>query len=787
MKSVFNNKIKYIVFAIIAFVCVSLFLTINTHALNENIDTNVKQTVVIVEGEELSLKQIFQNLTFGDAPLKNATLNSISLTIGSSNYTLSNTSNGNTKIMFSNSAWGLSETKKSIIGDLDITFTRSGYSAQTINNIPVLILYNNIPSVSVPHIYVSNNSFIEYQKITNNDDAKSLYQYIKNQIVIEDIEESYDEITIYGANNYNSFDVGDFKVGTTTMVCVSVNDKNKSVSVPCYITILEDETLDNISTSKVRSISKEFYPYYRENIKKDANGYYYAKKIDGIYYYVDKSNQPLQSEDGKQFAVDACLSASIGICVDTTNQVYQVIPKSKWITNGNCMSLLTNCLTNTDTDDTKFIESWKFDNSDVKTIKKSITDGNLDKNFYYNYISNGYCETGSRKPNEMGRVNEATSLGENTGLVYYISNDTLYIVAKDISNSKYTYEIPDYNDVYGIGSAYTYQTAQHDVSIELMQQSGWTYLKSYAPWSNYSFSKVVLDDKITKIGNFAFYGLTNITEPINIPKNCTEIGAYAFMNCVNMSGNIETKSVAYIGDYAFANCKELKGRLYLGSDATYSIGNGAFMNCGFTQSLSIPSSVMSIGKYAFMNCKNFTGKLVLSNNLTTIGEYAFAGCSGFDGDLVIPDSVKVIEQFTFAHCYGFNGVIQLGNGMTKIGDYAFYDCHNLSGDVILPDNLETIGVGAFKNCRNLKTTIVINAKLKKIESEAFANCFNITTINNDKQNKTLTLGTRVFYINTGIVTRVTKEEFMSDSGGRGDKTSIFSYNFAGDHRVLSKS
>lgn len=787
MKSVLDTKIKYTIFAIMTFVCISLFFTLNTSALNENIDTSVKQTIVLREGETTSIQKIINNLMFGNETLKSATFNTFSLKIGTNtNYSLTNTGR-NTDFVVSNSSWGLSDTKKSIEGTLNIVFTRSGHSQQEITDIPILVLYNTVPTINAPHIYVSHNDFLEYQKITNNNDANSLYQYIKNQITVEDVDNTYTNIEIFGANN-NSFDVGNFKVGTTVQVCVSVTDINKTVSVPCYITILENETVDSTVTSKIRSISKEFYPYYRDDIRVDSNGYYYAKKVDGIYYFVDKSNNILKDNNEKPFAVDACLSSAIGSCIDNAKQIYTVIPKSKWITDGNCMSLLTNCLTNTDTsDNTKYISSWKFDNSDVKTIKKSISDGNLDKNFYYNYLSNGYCTAGTRQPNEMGRVDDATSLGANTGLVYYVSNDTLYILAKDVNNADYTYQIPNYDDMYSIVPDFKYNSQQKDMIISLMQSSGWTYLKTSAPWSNYHFTKVVLDDKITRIGNFAFYGLTNITEPINIPKNCIEIGDGAFMNCINMSGNLETKNVAFIGQYAFANCKELKGRLYLGNDSIQSIGNGAFMNCGFTQSLSVPSSVIKIGDYAFLNCKNFSGRLNLSSNLMELGEYAFAGCSGFDGDLVVPNSLTKLSQFTFANCYGFNGLIQLGNSLTVIDDYAFYNCYNLSGDVRLPENLTTIGVGAFKDCRTLKSTIEINANLKEIKSEAFANCFNITTINNNKQSKDLKLGKRVFYINTGIVTKITKEAFLGSNGGRGDDTSLFAYNYKGDHRVVSES
>ena len=776
-----TNKIFLMVVFLFVFIGLSLTFSLNAQAINENIDVYCEQPVVIMEGEEFTINQIIGKMNNNGTKLNPSYVTAFNITYNGATKCSLSTNGLNGTCTISNV--GISSTNKSVECKLSITYKMTSTGTAITKNVPVLIMYNNLPMVNVPHIYVSYKDYQTYKTITNNNDANSLYQYILKQVSIEDVDDTATNVELFGFSNSSSFNVGEFKPGTTNQICVVVEDLNKTVTIPCYVTVFDNEQVNSVSEGKVRSISKRFYPYYLDNIKKDENGYYYAKKVDGIYYFVDTSNQILKDKDGNTFPVDACLANAIGA---KTGDLYQVIPRSKWITDGNCMALLTNCLTNPDTSDpAKYISSWKFDNNDIKTIQKMINDGNLDENFYYNYYSNGYCSLGLRKPNEMGRITDATPLGTNTGLKYYVSNDTLYIIANEVDNTSYTYKIPSYNIV---GSVTGYDHRDNngfDFTVFAASKNSWTNKRTTAPWAQYNFSKVILDDKIKEIGEFAFYGMTSITEPIKIPASCTKIGTGAFMNCVNMSGDIETRNVHKIEAYAFANCKNLKGKLQLGTDALQIIGDGAFMNCGFTSSLSVPASVSEIGNYTFMNCKDFSGRLNLSNNLQKLGKFAFAGCSKFDGDLTIPNSLQVVPEFAFANCYGFNGLLKLGNSVTQVGDYAFYGCYNASGDVILPETLTTIGVAAFKNCHNLKSQLVINNKLTKISAEAFAGCYNIITIDNRNQSQSLTVSPRAFYVSSGVVTKIIKPSFVEE--GYTVTPSLFAYNYAGDNRVKSES
>ena len=115
-----------------------------------------------------------------------------------------------------------------------------------------------------------------------------------------------------------------------------------------------------------------------------------------------------------------------------------------------------------------------------------------------------------------------------------------------------------------------------------------------------SVKKVVIEDGVTSIGNFAFYNCTSLTS-ITIPDSVTSIELAAFNNCNNLTSITIPDSVTSIGDSAFELCNKLSS-ITLSNNIT-SIGNWAFHGCHLT-SITIPDSVTSIGAMAFYSCSN---------------------------------------------------------------------------------------------------------------------------------------------------------------------------------------
>ena len=88
-----------------------------------------------------------------------------------------------------------------------------------------------------------------------------------------------------------------------------------------------------------------------------------------------------------------------------------------------------------------------------------------------------------------------------------------------------------------------------------------------------SVKKVVIEDGVTSIGEYAFQSCTGLTS-IKIPKSVTNIGECAFYRCTDLKSIEIPDSVTSIGNYAFSDCTSLTSITIPSS--VKSIGNGVF-------------------------------------------------------------------------------------------------------------------------------------------------------------------------------------------------------------------
>ena len=116
-------------------------------------------------------------------------------------------------------------------------------------------------------------------------------------------------------------------------------------------------------------------------------------------------------------------------------------------------------------------------------------------------------------------------------------------------------------------------------------------------------TSIILPDSVTSIGDYAFYGCTELTS-ITIPDSVTSIGYMAFIGCTGLTSITIPDSVTRIGDYVFYGCTGLTSIII--SDSVTSIGNSAFNGCSGLTSIIIPDSVTRIGYSAFYNCSGLT-------------------------------------------------------------------------------------------------------------------------------------------------------------------------------------
>ena len=214
------------------------------------------------------------------------------------------------------------------------------------------------------------------------------------------------------------------------------------------------------------------------------------------------------------------------------------------------------------------------------------------------------------------------------------------------------------------------------ISGEGEMSAYWSY--DDIPWYDYNedILKVVIENGVTSISDYAFWGYTNLQSAV-IGDNVATIGYSAFIDCTSLADLAIGKGVTEIGAYAFAGCESLTELTI--PDTITGIKSGTFQKCTSLEYLSIPDSVRSIGSLSFYGCTGLKS-LNIGDGVTYIDGSAFEGCTSLTD-------------------------LSLGNNLSKISSDAFADCNNLT-TVTIPDSVTSIGYRAFQGCTNLTTVII---------------------------------------------------------------------------------
>ncbi len=246
----------------------------------------------------------------------------------------------------------------------------------------------------------------------------------------------------------------------------------------------------------------------------------------------------------------------------------------------------------------------------------------------------------------------------------------------------------------GSGAMYDYDTNENPV-----------------PWieERNTVEKVVIEDGITSIGNYAFWEFTSLKE-ISIPDGVKKIGDYAFYDDFN--------------DY---NSRDQYAEFTLPSALEY-IGDCAFYRNTYLpfSSAEIPSGVTYIGGLAFSSCARLSGELVLPEGLGEIKDHTFS-YSGISGSLVIPSSVVSIGYDAFARV-GITS-LTLSEGVKSVGEYTFDGCH--LKEINFPDSLERIGTRSFRDAQVTELVIPKGITFLGYESFEGAGTLKKVTFNGD--------------------------------------------------------
>lgn len=295
-----------------------------------------------------------------------------------------------------------------------------------------------------------------------------------------------------------------------------------------------------------------------------------------------------------------------------------------------------------------------------------------------------------------------------------------------------------------------------------------TYIGSGVFRARTGLTRIVINEHITALSDYAFYGCTGLVEVYFEPTPAGEtavpltIGENTFYGCTNLATiNLPTRLTS-IGGYAFRNCDDLIS-IVIPEGVTY-IGQAAFYDCDYLVSVSLPSTLAEMGTYAesdltseavydninvFRYCDNLATLTVASgNSVFTVIDGALFGLN--------EEGVPVTLYFSPSRNPGNNGTVTIPATVSAVKDRAFYDAKVITsvifedrpddsaftlGDAVfgatssgtstletvdLPGGLTTISRGMFKNA-TIKAVVIPNT-VTLIEPEAFYGCVNLSSV-----------------------------------------------------------
>ena len=243
-----------------------------------------------------------------------------------------------------------------------------------------------------------------------------------------------------------------------------------------------------------------------------------------------------------------------------------------------------------------------------------------------------------------------------------------------------------------------------------------------------SLETVIFDGNFTRIGDESFFNCKALSG-ITLPDSVTEIGDYAFSQCVSLEYVNHSGKLTYLGSNAF----------HMGSSLTSfdfpktlkSIGPYAFSNCEMLASADL-QWIENLGRNAFENCK-LLKKVDLRRVAYTIPAASFAWCTSLT-EVLLADTVTYIGEAAFVNCNRLTS-FKLPTELVTVGASAFYYCTELS-DITWGDKIEFIGVQAFSECTKI-TSVILPASVTTIAENAFENCTGLSEFVMNEGLKTL--------------------------------------------------
>lgn len=301
-----------------------------------------------------------------------------------------------------------------------------------------------------------------------------------------------------------------------------------------------------------------------------------------------------------------------------------------------------------------------------------------------------------------------------------------------------------------------------------------------APWHQEEYTRLVVEEGITYLGNNAFSSNDKLQE-IQLPESLTELGSRVFQDDDGLTEITLPGAVQEIGTYAFARCSSLR-KVTL-PDSVKMINTCAFDGCSRLEYINLPASVRDFGMEVFRGCGNLKSTVAKG----TEGEWHFrqyllpydygdgtpvqvpVGNDSItwkvEGDTLFISGKGDMDNYMYRYRiedpdgpHGANGTnapwdketfsrVVIGEGITSIGENTFQNRTGLHS-VTLPKSLTAIGNNAFSYCPDLEEinlgsvkaigerafcgsslkSIKLSPALERIEHMVFGSCSKLTEI-----------------------------------------------------------
>jgi len=225
---------------------------------------------------------------------------------------------------------------------------------------------------------------------------------------------------------------------------------------------------------------------------------------------------------------------------------------------------------------------------------------------------------------------------------------------------------------------------------------------------------------VTSIGDYAFYGLTLMTDVV-IGSGVITIGNQSFDSCYKLTTFTLPDSVVSMGSWPFQNCIILTTvNIGVGfTTLTISPDNRPFANCPKLSDINVAAGNITFASIdGVMYNKLFTTliKCPVDNVRTTY---------------TIPNSVTAIGAISFYKCIKLTEII-MGTGVVTVDWWAFANCEAITS-LSYPNSVTTIGTSA--NCAKL-ASIHLGNSVSTIAADWVLNCPLLASITVDAGNTT---------------------------------------------------